>query len=610
MFLVFGGTTEGKKVAGLLDHLGELYLYSTKSDTQVKISGQLITGAKDSQQIIQLCKQNAVNLIIDAAHPFAIDLHKNITTAADFLKIPCIRFERTYPSINEGENIRFFSSWKEMTATLAASNYNTILALTGVQTIPYYEQLRRNHECFFRILPTQQSNSLATKYGIDEKHILARHPNSNTDELISLIRETKAEVLTSKESGDSGFISSKIEAAEQLNIPLWIIQRPELPDYDHKVESVKSLLQTIYLLKRKISGDKNALRSGFTTGTCVTAAAKACFIALHEQQFPKSVCVTLPHGESTDFLIFPERLTDSSASCLVIKDAGDDPDVTHAKEIGCEITLTNEAGIRFERGKGIGEVTLPGLQVAVGEPAINPVPRKMLIELLSELSELYEDYRGLIVKPFVPEGEELAKKTFNPRVGVVGGISIIGTSGKVIPFSNEAFLASIKQQIAVAQQSEFNEVVLCSGKRSEQILQKQFNHLPSTNFIHYGNLVGDTLKLATDSGIKKIHLGMMLGKAIKLAEGHLNTHSKHNNFNAEFAAQIAADCSYHESIVNAIRELTLANAIRDLISFSNNETFYNEIAQRCYRQCKDLIQENTQFSFTLIVDSEETICIP
>ncbi len=609
MFLVFGGTTEGKKVAGLLDQIGESYIYSTKTDAPVKISGQLITGAKDTQQIIQLCKENYIKLIFDAAHPFATELHKNIASAAKDLTIPCVRFERVFPIIKPGKHIRFFSSWKELTTALSQSTYKNILALTGVQTIPHYKLLKKDQECFFRILPTQQSKTLATKFEIDEKHILAKQPNGDVNELINLIQETKAEVITSKESGDSGFISSKIEAAKQLNIPLCILQRPELPEYDYTVDSVKSLLQTIYVLKRKNlkNKDTDTLRSGFTTGTCVTAAAKACFLALQEQQFPEKVSVTLPQGESTNFLIFPEEKTDTRASCVVIKDAGDDPDVTHGKEIGCELILTDKPGICFERGKGIGKVTLPGLQVNVGEPAINPVPRKMLSEMLSELLELYEEDRGLIVKPFVPEGEELAKKTFNPRVGVVGGISIIGTSGKVIPFSNEAFLASIKQQIAVSEKSEYNEVVLCSGKRSELILQREFSYLPSTNYIHYGNLVGDTLKLVTNSGIKKIHLGMMLGKAIKLAEGHLNTHSKHNIFNAEFASRIAAECSYPETIVDEIKKLTLANALNTLIPLSKNEPYYQTLGKICFKQCKALIPDYTEFTFTLILDNDISI---
>jgi len=289
---------------------------------------------------------------------------------------------------------------------------------------------------------------------------------------------------------------------------------------------------------------------------------------------------------------------------VVIKDAGDDPDVTHGKEIGCELRISAKSGINFKQGIGVGRVTLPGLQVKVGEPAINPVPRKMVSDMLHQLAEEYEQECSYDVKPFVPEGEALALQTFNPRIGVVGGISILGTTGKVMPYSNEAFLESIRQQIKVAKENGCNEVVLTSGKRSENRLKSRFQDFPSVAFIHFGNLIGETIKLAITEGIEKINLAIMFGKAVKLAEGHLNTHSKKVVFNPEFVAHLAKECGYSCEITQQIKRQKLANAITDIIPFSPEEPFYKLVAQKCYENCEELLQENIALNLFLLVGSE------
>ncbi len=602
MILVFGGTTEGKKTAEILDFIEEPYFYSTKTDVHFEWKGKPISGEMDVVKIVDFCRENKIRLLADAAHPFALQLHNNIYEAAKQLDIPVLRYEREYQELQKIKNVTFFDSYEQLSIEILRSNFQQILSLTGVQTIPTLKKVWESRTCFFRILDTTLSREKAAQSAIPEGWIIPMNPSNNAEELLYLTKKTRAEILLSKESGTSGFMDSKITVANQLNIPLWIVKRPALPNFDFTVCSEKQLLQQIYILRKSVLKKEGELRSGFTTGTCVTAAVKACFMALAEGAFPKSVEVFLPDGEQTNFLIFQESLSEKSAACTVIKNGGDDPDVTHGKEIGCELILSKQPGIRFLQGKGIGKVTLPGLQVAVGEPAINPVPRKMITEALETLADEYEMEAGFDVKPFVPEGEELAKQTFNPRVGVAGGISIIGTTGKVKPYSNEAFLATIKYQLSVAHESGCHEIVFTSGKRSENQLRADFPHLLDTAFIHFGNLVGDSIKLAVQQGIKKINLALMFGKAVKLAEGNLDTHSKNVQFNPVFLANIAREYGYATNIIQQIDRLTLANTVFSILPLEENQKFYQKIANKCFDVCRLLIPEKYSFVFMLLLE--------
>ena len=604
MVLIFGGTTEGKKVAEQFDTIGQNYFYSTLTDAHQNVKGKRVFGEMDATKLYSFCAENTIRMIVDAAHPFAVNLHTNIYHVSSKLNIEVIRFERKFPERQSNKLLCYFDSYEDLTNKLLQKKHRNILALTGVQTIETFRPVWEKRNCYFRILNTDLSKEKAKQTGISSGLVIPMQPEADAQELIQLATKLKAEILLTKESGESGFFETKVEAAEQLNIPLWVVKRPTLPNFENVANNKKGFLQLFYRLKKTALKIEGELRSGFTTGTCVTAAAKACFIALVEKEFPKQVEVDLPGGKKTNFTVFPEGLKEKSAACVVIKDAGDDPDVTHSKEIGCELSFDRKEGIRFLKGEGIGLVTLPGLQVFVGEPAINPVPRKMITDMLTQLSNEYELDCGFEVKPFVPEGEELAKQTFNPRVGVVGGISIIGTSGKVMPYSNEAFLASIKQQIKVAKESGCTELVLTSGKRSENLLRSHFPNLPSVAFIHFGNLVGDTIKLAVEEGIEKINLAIMFGKAVKLAEGHLDTHSKNVVFNPVFAAKLAEETGYPEAIVKNIYSLTLANAITGIIPFSNEEPFFKLVARKCYLNCQEIIPKTIALRFFLLVGEE------
>ena len=600
MVLVFGGTTEGKKVAELFDVIGQDYFYSTKTDAHKEIKGKRIFGALNKPDMLTFCKYKNIRLIVDAAHPFATELHETIFNIASEMQIEVIRYERNYP-FYDSPLLRYFGSYDAMLAALSSSAFSNVFALTGVQTITRFKSFWQEREIYFRILNTDLSKEKARKTGISSKYVVPMTPKADKAGLVELSKKLNAEILISKESGESGFFEAKVKASQELNIPLWVVKRPSLPYNKNIVDNPRAFLQLFYSLRKTALKEEGILKSGYTTGTCVTACAKACFLALTHKRFPQSVQVELPDGEKVRMPVFPETLTENTASCIVVKDAGDDPDVTHGKEIGCELELSETPRIDFIKGKGIGLVTLPGLQVKVGEPAINPVPRKMISDMLFAMSDEYETEYGFSVKPFVPEGEELAKQTFNPRVGVMGGISIIGTSGRVKPYSNEAFLESIRQQVRVAKENECTEVVLTSGKRSENKLREEFPNLPHVAFIHFGNMIGEAIKLAASERIKKINLAIMLGKAVKLAEGHMDTHSKKVVFNPGFVANLAKEAGYPEDVVNQIKNQKLANAITDIIPFPAEEPFYKSIAKRCYKNCLELLPQHCNFALFLQV---------
>ncbi|MRT94624.1 cobalt-precorrin-5B (C(1))-methyltransferase CbiD [Ancylomarina sp. 16SWW S1-10-2] len=607
MILIFGGTTEGKIVAELFDIIGQPYFYSTRTDTHKQIKGTRVFGELDGQKMKVFCQENNIRLIIDAAHPFAVYLHENIYTTASDLGIETIRYERNFPDVRSSKSVRFFDSYDSMSDALLQEKFDHILALTGVQTITKLKSLWEQRTCYFRILDTDLSLRKSKETDLAQEFIIPMDPKANTEQLEALARKVNAEILLTKESGESGFFQSKLTVAEKLGIPLWVVERPTLPNYNHVADSPKKFLQLFYRVKTSSLKVEGQLRGGFTTGTCLTAATKACFIALVEKEFPKWVEVELPGGEKTKYVVFPEKISDKSSSCVVIKDAGDDPDATHAKEIGCELTFSETPGVHFLKGKGVGIITIPGFQTPVGEPAINPVPRKMVSNLLQTMADTYETELAFDVKPYIPEGEELAKHTFNPRIGVIGGISIIGTTGIVKPYSNEAFLASIRQQVKVAKGNQCSEIVLTAGKRSENRLKPGFPQLPAVAYIHFGNLVGETIKLSVEEGIEKINLAIMFGKSVKLAEGHMDTHSKNVVFNSEFVAGLAKDCGHNSDVVNQIKQLKLANAILDIIPFSEDEPFYQLVANKCHEKCNQLLSKSNSLCLFLLVGDNEMI---
>lgn len=341
------------------------------------------------------------------------------------------------------------------------------------------------------------------------------------------------------------------------------------------------------------------LRNGFTTGTSATAAVKAALISIISQKKQRTVRVQLPIDKILKIPIHSNVFTKNSAQCSVIKDAGDDPDVTNGAEIGCEIVLTRSKEIVFEAGEGVGTVTLSGLELGVGEPAINPVPRKMMQSAVQKLLHNFDLECGVLIKIYIINGKVLAKRTLNERVGILNGLSILGTSGIVKPYSSSSYIASIEQGIDVAVANGITEIVINSGARSEKYLRSLFPNLTEQSFIHFGNWIGETLRKISISNIQKVSIGIMLGKAVKLAYGRTDTHSCVSSWNKEFIQGIAIESGAETSKVKAILTLNMAGRLIEIFPFEQEEVFYQLLLQKCYEQSKKIIQ-NTHLYFYLI----------
>lgn len=346
------------------------------------------------------------------------------------------------------------------------------------------------------------------------------------------------------------------------------------------------------------------LRTGYTTGACATACAKAALLALIQQKDISETEITLPLGEKVTFQVNSSFST-KNATCTTIKDAGDDPDVTHGATIGCTVSFNTSGDVRFIRGKGVGLVTLPGLAIGVGEPAINPVPRKMITDAVHFITHQYRIDKGVDVEVFVVNGEEIAKKTLNSRIGIIDGISILGTTGIVKPFSASAYIASITQGIDVAIANGCKEIVINSGGRSENILRKRFPHLPEFAFIQYGNWIGETLDKIKASSLEKVTMGIMLGKAAKLAQGELDTHSGKSSWDKQFIYNLAKACGYSDEQCLPILDLNMARRLTEIFPFTAEEPFFKQLAATCYAVCRAIIPDVTLQ--ILLIDANDTI---
>ena len=268
------------------------------------------------------------------------------------------------------------------------------------------------------------------------------------------------------------------------------------------------------------------LRRGWTTGACATAAAKAAYTALLTGEFPDPVAVSLPRGARVSFALALTRRDASSASAGVIKDAGDDPDVTHGALVVATVRAgAPGSGVIFRAGPGVGTVTRPGLAVAPGEPAINPVPRRMIRDAIAEVAARANRAGDVEVEIAIPGGEELAAKTLNGRLGIVGGLSILGTTGIVVPYSCAAWIASIQRGIDVARAAGLAHIAGATGTSSEAAVRKLYD-LPETALIDMGDFVGGMLKYVRSHPVPRVTIAGGVAKMTKLAQGLLDLHSK------------------------------------------------------------------------------------
>jgi len=292
------------------------------------------------------------------------------------------------------------------------------------------------------------------------------------------------------------------------------------------------------------------LRSGWTTGTCSAAAAKAATTALLEQQPQATVEVVLPGERRVSFPVERCDVTVDSAEAVVVKDAGDDPDVTHGAHLTATVRWCTGPGLELEGGVGVGVVTKPGLGLEVGGPAINPVPRQMIHENVGAVVDL--DARGVRVTISVPDGEKRAKKTTNGRLGILGGISILGTTGVVRPFSTESWRASVVQAVAVMAAQGEPTLVLATGGRTEKAAIRMLPDLPEVCFVEVGDFTGAALREAVDKGLTDVVFVGMVGKLTKLASGVLMTHYTKSKVDPQVLVEVTRTVADDRALLDGV----------------------------------------------------------
>lgn len=594
MILVFGGTTEGLKAITELEDAGSPYYYSTRGDEQQADMhhGTRLCGAMDDRQIEVFCKEKGIRLIVDAAHPFASQLHNNIATAAEHLAIPVIRFERrNYVDSVKTAPITFCDDYAD--AVEALRGFYCVLATTGVQSIGRLKPLRGyGVKVYHRILRRQSSLDMAKREGVPDDELCFYGEETTAD----LIARLGADAILMKDSGESGGTEGKINDALKAGVRIFVIRRPAMPQVFVTVNGEHGLRRAI----EKLLPEFYPLHSGLTTGTIATAASVAAVLRLHHQM-PSAVPVVLPNGETIHV-----DVGYGDGYAYSIKDSGDDPDVTDGIEIRARATLKSsdlEAAVEIVGGEGIGTFTLPGFDYSPGEAAINKVPRQMIAENVSKiatdsLQSSTSSRPSIEITLSVVNGEEIARRTFNPRLGIVGGISIVGVSGIVKPFSEDSFKASIRKCIEVAVASGTERVVIYSGAKSEGYVRTLYPTLPDQCFIEYGNYIGDTLKMISEcKGDANVSLCVMIGKAVKLAAGALDTHSKRSTMDKVFIANMVEEAmgtaAANDLTESKLSKMTLARELWNIIPANDLDAFTSVVIRHCHEHCDALLPGGT-----------------
>lgn len=350
-------------------------------------------------------------------------------------------------------------------------------------------------------------------------------------------------------------------------------------------------------------GKKSSLRTGFTTGTCAAATTKAALSMLINGKKLSNVSVSLPKGKQmTVNISWSKYDNDKSVTAAVIKDGGDDPDVTNGAEICAKVSFLDTADkIIIDGGKGVGRVTKPGLGLEIGKAAINPTPLKMINQAIDEvLGELKHRY-GVSVIISVPKGEEIAKKTDNPRLGIIGGISILGTTGIVIPYSTASFAASIRQSIDVSRAMGSDSVILTTGGRSEDFARSIYgNSIADHAYIQIGDFIGFAIKQCAVKKIKKAYVVGFIGKLTKMAMGIKQTHVKGSHVDMNFLAELASRCGADSEVVNKIMLANTARHAGELVDEFGLALFYDMLCEEVHRHLSKYSESQLQIKIILL----------
>lgn len=313
----------------------------------------------------------------------------------------------------------------------------------------------------------------------------------------------------------------------------------------------------------------STLRRGWTTGACATAGTQAAYQALLTGRFPDPVTITLPKGERPSFALAIERRGEDErgawAEAGIVKDAGDDPDVTHQALILARVRRAPAgSGVTFRAGEGVGTVTRPGLPLPPGEPAINPVPRSLMQQAVRDLAVLHNDAGDVEIEISVPGGAELAKQTWNPRLGILGGLSILGTTGIVVPFSCSAWIHSIHRGVDVARAAGLTHVAGCTGSTSEAAVQA-LHSLSDLALLDMGDFAGALLKYLRQHPVPRLTIGGGFAKLVKLAQGQMDLHSGRSQVDKAVLAQWLGELGAPDAL---IAKATAANTALEVLALA------------------------------------------
>jgi cobalt-precorrin-5B (C1)-methyltransferase len=351
-------------------------------------------------------------------------------------------------------------------------------------------------------------------------------------------------------------------------------------------------------------GKKRSLRTGYTTGTCAAAATKAALSTLLNREKLEKVNVSLPKAKQIVIDIsWIKYENEKSVTAAVVKDGGDDPDVTNGAEVRSTVSLLETSNkIIIDGGVGVGRVTKPGLGLEIGKAAINPTPLKMINKAIDEtLRQEQRDRYGLSVIISVPKGEEIAMKTDNPRLGILGGISILGTTGIVIPYSTASFAASIRQSIDVSKAMGSDSVILTTGGRSEDFAHDIFgNSIADHAYIQIGDFIGFSIKQCAIKKIKKAYVIGFIGKLTKMAMGIKQTHVKGSHVDMNFLAELANRCGANNELAKKIKLANTARHVGELVDEFGLSMFYDALCKEVYNHLSKYSPSELQIKIILL----------
>jgi cobalt-precorrin-5B (C1)-methyltransferase len=351
-------------------------------------------------------------------------------------------------------------------------------------------------------------------------------------------------------------------------------------------------------------GKKRSLRTGYTTGTCAAAATKAALSKLLNRENLLKVNVSLPKGKQIVIdIAWIKYENEESVTAAVVKDGGDDPDVTNGAEVWSTVSLLETSNkIIIDGGIGVGRVTKPGLGLEIGKAAINPTPLKMINQAIDEtLGSEQKNRYGLSVIISVPKGEEIAKKTDNPRLGILGGISILGTTGIVIPYSTASFAASIRQSIDVSKAMGSDSVILTTGGRSEDFAHGIFgSSIADHAYIQIGDFIGFSIKQCAIKKIKKAYVIGFIGKLTKMAMGIKQTHVKGSHVDMNFLAELASRCGANNELAKKIKLANTARHVGELVDEFGVSMFYDALCKEVYNHLSNYSPSELQIKIILL----------